>query len=140
MSKFKIYLAGAMTGLSLEEMNSWRVKATNELQQYSDSIHTINPVNFYNFEMDESTYTEREVKEFDLYQVRNCDLVLVNLDFPNSIGTAIECHEAHDNWKIPVIGFGSKVAHPWVELSLTKKCWSMEEAIEYIVDFYLVNK
>ena len=85
------------------------------------AIHCINPVNFYNFEMDKSTYTEREVKEFDLYQVKNSNLVLVNLDYPNSIGTALELECASRFWNIPVIGFGTEINHPWIELSINKK-------------------
>jgi hypothetical protein len=66
-------------------------------------------------------------------------VVLVNLDFPDSIGTAIELHMAQE-WKIPVIGFGTAKNHPWIELSLTKKCTTMQEAVEHIINFYLLNK
>ena len=139
-SKFKIYLAGKMGGLSFEQMNSWRVKATELFNQYSDDIHIINPVNYYNFEIDPNSYTEKEVKEFDLYQVKNSNIILVNLDFPDSIGTAIELECASRFWSIPVIGFGTAKVHPWIELSLTKRCTTMEEAVEYIIYFYLPNK
>lgn len=141
MAKFKIYLAGKMCDLTYEEMNNWRLKAVNLLNQYSDNIHIINPVDYYNFQLDPKTYTDKEVKFFDLYMVKTSNLILVNLDFPDSIGTAIECHEAHDNWKIPVIGFGkNKNVHPWIKESLTKRCKTMEEAVEYIINFYLPNK
>lgn len=142
MSKFKVYLGGGMSGLTIEEMNNWRIKASELLKQHSDyGIKTINPVDFYNFSMDSSTYSEHEVKFFDLHQVKNCDLVLVNLDSSvASIGTVIELHEAHDNWMIPVIGFGEKKIHPWMELSLTRRCKTMEEAIEHIIDYYYINR
>jgi ACT domain-containing protein len=141
VSKFKIYEAGKMSGLTLEQMNSWRIKAKELFKQYSDDILTINPVDFYNFEMDRSTYTEHEVKFFDLYQVKNSNIILLNLDYPDSIGTAIEVHEAHDNWKIPVIAFGGEnvFVHPWIELSITKRCKTLEEAVEHIIEFYFVN-
>jgi hypothetical protein len=139
MAKFKIYLCGAMSSgskgmLSFEEMNGWRQKATDLL---ADIAETINPCDYYNFNMDKSFYTESEVKEFDLYMVRKSDLVLLNLDHPNSIGTAIEAHTAHDVWKIPVVGFGTTPNHPWIELCLSKKCPNMESAIDYIAKFYL---
>lgn len=138
--KIKIYEAGGMSGLDLDTMNNWRLKATELLKSYSDNIHTINPVEYYNFSMSKENYTEHEVKFFDLYQVKNCDLVLVNLDLSiNSIGTAIELHEAHDNWHIPVIGYGEKEIHPWMELSLTKRVKTLEEAVEHIIEYYLVN-
>lgn len=140
MNKIKVYLAGRMSGLTFEQMNNWREDATHLLKTKSDfRIHTENPCHYYNFELNPSTYTEKEVKEFDLFLVKNCDIVLVNLDFLDSIGTAIEIHEAHDNWHKPVIGFGTNVAHPWMELSLTKKCKTMEEAIDHIMNFYVPN-
>jgi len=62
-NKFTIYIAGKMSGLTLEEMNSWRLKAERLLRISSDNqIHTINPVGYYNFEMNPNTYTESEVK------------------------------------------------------------------------------
>jgi len=139
MNKFKIYLAGKMSGLTFEQMNSWREKATQLFNQSTDLIHTENPCHYYNFELDHDSFTEHEVKKFDLWLVKNCDLVLVNLDYPDSIGTAIELHMAHDEWDKPVIGFGTTQNHPWIELSLTKQCKTLEEAIEHILLFYLPN-
>lgn len=147
MKIVKVYLGGKMSGLSFEEMNGWRLEATKQLKKlevensFNKKYDIIcqNPCDYYNFEMDSSTYTEHEIKRFDLWLVKNCDIVLVNLDYPDSIGTAIECHEAHDNWYKPVIGFGTKKAHPWIELSLTKKCKTLEEVIDHIDKYYLVN-
>ena len=135
MSKVYCYLAGKMSGLTLEEMNSWRLKAKWYLENLG--INVFNPVDFYNFEIDSSTYTEQEVKDFDLMLVKKSNFILANLDYPNSIGTAIELHEAHDNWKIPVIGFGTKKNHPWIECSLTKKVDTLMDAIDYIKEFYV---
>lgn len=147
MNKPTIYLAGAMSGVSYEEYMIWRNDAAKLLQSKSDkSLHIINPGEYYNFEMNEGTYTEHEVKYFDLYCVKHSDLVLVNLTYHDSIGTAIEIHEAHDNWGIPVIGFcpndtRHKVypMHPWMKLSLTKECKTLEAAVDYICEFYLPN-
>lgn len=140
MSKFKVYLAGAMSNLSFEEMNDWRIKATRLFKQYTDNIHTINPVVFYNFQMDSSTYTQKEVKEFDIHQVKNSNIILVNLDH-QSIGTAIELECASRFWDIPVIAFGGEnyFVHPWVEMCLDKKCQTIEEAVEHIFEYYYVN-
>lgn len=138
MKKFKIYQAGKMSGLTMEEMNEWREEATNRFEFISDLIQTLNPCHFYNFEIDPSTYTDFEVKEFDLWLVKNCDLVLVNLDYPDSIGTAIELHMAQE-WKIPVISFGTAKNHPWIELCITKRCETLEDAIDHICKFYVDN-
>ena len=98
VSKPKIYLAGKMFGLSNAQMNNWRVGVARLL---GENFHTINPCDYYNFEIDRSEYTDSEVKEFDLTQVKNSHIVLVNLEHPDSIGTAIELHMAHDVWCIP---------------------------------------
>jgi nucleoside 2-deoxyribosyltransferase len=90
--------------------------------------------------MDRSNITEREIMEFDLSLLRNCDIVIVNLDYPDSIGSAIEMYEASQR-HIPVIGFGGLdvEVHPWIELCLTKRCKTMLDAVEYVIEFYLPN-
>lgn len=136
----KIYLAGKMGGLTFEEMNNWRTEAELKFVDKAHvPIHTINPVDFYNFEMNPNEYTDKEVKKFDLHMVKVSDLVLVNLDFSDSIGTAMEICMAHDVWDKPVIGFGKSKSHPWMELCISKRCETLEEAVDYIIDYYLPN-
>ena len=138
MNKPKLYLAGKMSGLTFDQMNSWRLKAT---QMLDENFHIINPCNYYNFEIDRSTYTDHEVKQFDLWLVKNSNIVLVNLDYPDSIGTAIELHMAHDEWDIPVIAYGGQnvEVHPWMLESITKRCDTLEDAVNHINSFYLIN-
>ena len=139
MNKLKVYEAGKMSGLNFAQMNNWRVEASKMLKEESDNrIHTINPCDFYNFSMNPNTYIEKEVKEFDLLMVKQSDVILVNMDYPDSIGTAIELHMA-TVWGIPVIGFGETKNHPWIELCLTKRCKTLEDAVGYILDYYLPN-
>lgn len=140
--KFTVYEAGKMSGLTLEQMNNWRIEATELLNLYSNNrIHTINPVDYYNFEMDRNTYTDKEVMEFDLQMVKHSNLILVNLEYPDTIGTAIELFASARIWDIPVIGFGiDKIdPHPWMKLCLTKTCKTLEEVVIYIVEYYLPN-
>jgi nucleoside 2-deoxyribosyltransferase len=141
MSKMKIWLAGKMSGLTYHQMNDWRVIATNLLKNKSDRIHTINPVSYYNFEMDKNEYTEKEIMKFDLQMVKNSDLILVNLENPDSIGTAIELFSASEVYGIPVIGFGigDKEPHPWMLLCIDKICNQLNDAVNYIGDYYLPN-
>jgi len=131
-----IYLAGQMSGLSLKEMSEWRKEATTLLEE---NFKVISPINFYNFEIDPSNYTDKEVKEFDLLAVKKSDIVLINFDYPKSIGSAIEIHMAHDVWGIPVIAFGGKnvYIHPWMKVSVTKWCDTLEDAVNHILSFYL---
>ena len=139
MSKPKIYLAGKMSGLTYEQMNNWRRKVKAYLEGYG--VQCLNPVDYYNFELDRSTYTEKEIKEFDLFLVKMSSLIIVNLEYPDTIGTAIELQKAQD-WGIPVIAFGrteERPVHPWLDLCITKECKTMADALNHIVEFYLPN-
>jgi len=135
--QFKLYAAGKMSGLTYELMNTWRLDVEKLLGQTGYNIRVVNPVSFYNFELDPTTYTDKEVMDFDLYQVRDSDLVLVNLDFPDSLGTAVELFYAHNILRIPVVAFGTTKNHPWIECCINKRCETLEDAVDYIVKFYL---
>jgi nucleoside 2-deoxyribosyltransferase len=132
----KIYLAGKMSGLSHAEMNGWRVDAETYFNS-STGDQCINPVRFYNIhKMDDLDATEIEAMEFDLIAVAKCDLVLVNLDFPDSIGTAIELFEAKHHLKKPVVAFGTEKNHPWIEACVNKRLDNLAGAVDYIKAFY----
>ena len=121
-----------MSGLTFQEMNEWRVEAEIILGEHN--IKTINPVLFYNFEM-EPNFTDKECMLFDLTAVRNSNVILVNLH-KNSVGTAIELFDANGK-QIPVIGFNaSKDLHPWMRECCYKICDDLYSAVNYIVDYY----
>lgn len=136
---FKIYLAGAMSNVNKYERNKWRESIEKYFKENSYYVTIINPCKFYDIDtVDYSVTTEKEIKEFDLYHVRTSDLIIVNLTHPNSIGTAMELQVACDMHK-PIISFGiSKIPiHPWIEETITKKCISIEDALDYVTKFYL---
>lgn len=137
----RIYLSGGMTGLSFEEQFKWRSNVMSAIRygdyNYEKKVSFFNPVDFYNFE--EKNYkTEREVMEFDLYNLRKSDLIIVNFNAPNSIGTAMELMLAKE-YKIPIIAFGVKDndIHPWLTECCTRICNDMRECVSHVVDFYL---
>lgn len=126
------YLGGRMTGLSYNEMNDWREEATKLFHQFD--IKTINPVVYYNFEMDKN-FTDKECILFDLTAVRKSDVILVNLNH-DSIGTAIELYEAFKSG-IPVIGFNAHDnIHPWMKECCYKICNDLDDAVNYIASYY----
>lgn len=137
----KIYLAGGMGSLSFEEQSTWRKVVTDSLiNNYNGQRNLIiNPVNFYNFESVEYK-TQREVMEFDLYQVRTSDLIIVNFNDEKSIGTAMELMLAKE-LHIPIIGLNEKNTklHPWLVECCTRICDSMTELLCHVGDFYLNN-
>ena len=142
----KIYLAGKMGGLTFAEMNEWRAKLKEILTTYADfssvNINIVNPVDFYNFETPRHQ-NELEVEEFDLAHVISSNIIIVNLDGLNdSIGTAIELHDAKYHNRIPVIAFGNKDKydglHPWIKNNITRVEETIYDVAAYIKDFYLI--
>ena len=76
--------------------------------------------------------------EFDLYNLRKSDIIIVNFNSPNSIGTAMELMLARELRK-PVIGLNNDSInlHPWIAECVTRECSTFEELVEHIVEFYL---
>lgn len=141
MEQVKIYLSGAMSGLSLNEQLKWRNKVINAIKSGDyDLVKSptfFSPPEYYTFE-DENYKSEREIFEYDLYQLRNSDLVIVNFNSPNSIGTAMELVLAKE-LHIPVIGLNknNEVLHPWLIECVTRMCDNMTELVNHVVNFYL---
>ena len=141
MEKVKIYLSGGMSSLNLEEQSKWRKQVMDAIK-YGDSDCEkkpifFNPIDYYNFEV-ERHKTEREVMEFDLYNLRNSDLGIVNFNDPKSLGTCAELAIAKE-LNIPVVGINknNQELHPWLVEFTTRMCDSLREAVDYVVDFYL---
>ena len=144
MRELKIYLAGRMTGLTFEEMNSWRDYLKSRLTSASDyqglKTYVVNPVDYYNFK-EVRHQSELEVKSFDLAHVLSSDIVVVNLEgLSVSDGTKYELHDAKKAG-IPVIAFGEyklyEELHPWTKDNITRVEKNMEDVVEYIKDFYM---
>lgn len=141
MESVRIYLSGGMGSLSFEEQSKWRSQVINAIKygEYHCEKNAVffNPVNYYSFEEDRHR-SEREIVEFDLNALRNSNLVIVNFNDPNSLGTCAELAIAYEK-KIPVIGINKNNAelHPWLTEFTTRMCESLREAVEHVVDFYL---
>ena len=149
---FQIYLAGGMQNLSFEKQLEWRdrfVAKTQEIVELSidygcdcfvPSVRFINPVRYYNYEHKKYD-TEKEVMNFDTRLVKNSDLLIVNANDPNSIGTSMEIAIAHEH-NIPILIFNEKDEdlHPWW-IEMSDKIFKDEyDMYNYIVKFYLVHR
>lgn len=139
MDTFTIYLAGAMSGISFEKQNNWRKIVKNKLENtYSEyHVNCINPVEYYNFESKEYD-SELEVMNFDLHKLKHSDLVIVNFNRPESLGTMAEIATAYE-LRIPIIGLKdeSTKLHPWQECMCAKMFTSLDKMLYYVQDFYL---
>lgn len=146
MKYLKIYLAGKMSGLSFEEMNSWRAEVKEKLIRAAEetgyTITVVNPVDFYNFE--EVRYqSEEEIEDYDLAHVLSSNIVVLNIDgLSTSEGTKIEIHDGKFHNKIPVIAFDEKDLykdlHPWNKRDITRVEKDIDGVVEYIKDFYMI--
>ncbi len=124
-----IYLCGPIMDEKDGEARRWREVAAAAL---SGEFALLDPIrrNFKDREVDSAN----EIVEFDLQDVRNADLLLVNYS-KASIGTAMEVfYAAHDLGKF-VIAFSPysyQDCSPWMVRFCTKILPSLESAIEYI--------
>lgn len=84
--------------------------------------------------VDRQVDSANEIVEFDLRDVRNADLLLVNYNRP-SIGTSMEVfYAAHDQGKFVVAfsPYAYEDCSPWMARYCTKILGSLEEAADYI--------
>lgn len=145
MNGLKIYLAGKMTGLSYEDMQSWRFEFENRVNKYVKAsdityrVNVFNPCDYYNTVTDKFK-TDREVMEFDIYNLKKSDMVVVNLNSQDSIGTAMEIAIARDNG-IPIIALceHEDELHSWLRESCMRICEDMDELIEYVTDYFVFS-
>lgn len=140
MQNYSVYLAGGMQGMSLEECNQWRECVRNKCKNIESTkynVDIINPNDYFNF-FNKQHKSEREVREFDLWKVRKSDLIVVNFNNPNSIGTAQELAVAYE-YRIPIIGLNESniQLHPWLIECCNRIFDDIDEMISYIKDFYL---
>jgi hypothetical protein len=133
----KIYLCGPIMDEKNGKARAWRKTATERLA--TDFI-ILDPMrrNFKDREVDSAN----EIVEFDLQDVRDADIVLVNYNKP-SIGTAMEVFFAsHDLGKFVVAfsPFKFKDCNPWMVKFSTKILPSLESAVDYIREHFLIRQ
>lgn len=146
MKEYKIYTCGKMSGIAYEKQMEWRYKIEELIKAKTNKVVTfIHPPLFYGYHITNHK-SEREVKEWELNQVCDSDIVIVNIDEINSsIGSHFEMGAVcganiTSNKHITVIGFGNSEAeiHPWIDLSFLRFEESIEDAAEYIATYLLL--
>jgi len=126
----KVYLSGPIMDEVEGEAREWREKAKELL---GDHFKLLDPMrrNFKDREVDSAN----EIVEFDLQDVRDGDIILVNYNKP-SIGTSMEVFYAAHNLGKFVIAFSPfsyKNCSPWMVRFSTKILPSLEEASQYLI-------
>lgn len=143
MNNYKIYLSGGMQSFgkdNFNESNNWRKYCKNALENcecdYKVKVFNLN--DYFNF-YDEPQYkSDREVMNYDLRNLRNSDLVVVNFNDPKSLETMAELAIAHDR-DVPIIGVNESDVelHPWFVCMCERIFDNIDEMLEYVEDFYL---
>lgn len=125
----KIYLSGPIHDCEPNQSKDWRTRARERL---AGRFIVLDPMrrNFRDSEIDSAN----EIVEFDLQDIREADLVLVNYCKP-SIGTAMEVfYASRDEGKF-VIAFSSipyARCSPWMIRFTTKILPDLDSALRYI--------
>ncbi len=124
-----IYLSGPIMDEHLGVARAWRESAIKSLQ---DNFNLLDPMrrNFQDRQVDSAN----EIVEFDLQDVRDADIILVNYNKP-SIGTSMEVFYASHTLGKFVVAFSPfefKDCSPWMVRYCTKILGSLEEAVAYL--------
>ena len=139
----KIYTAGKMGGLSYEDQMDWRWQLEKQMRAMDADAIFIHPPQYYRY--GESLHkTEREAMMWDLSQIRESDIVVVNLNnIADSIGTHmelgfIEALNQTGSKHIYVIGIGqANCNHPWFNEVLHRREDTVNDAANYICTYLL---
>ena len=130
----KIYLCGPIMDEVDGEAREWRQSA---IQQLNGHFILLDPMrrNFKDREVDSAN----EIVEFDLQDVREADIILVNYS-KASIGTAMEVfYASHQLGKFVVAfsPFDFQNCNPWMVRFCTKILPSLDSATKYILDNFV---
>jgi nucleoside 2-deoxyribosyltransferase len=130
----KIYLCGPIMDANPDTATDWRTRAKERL---AGRFILLDPMrrNFRDREIDSAN----EIVEFDLQDVRDADLLLVNYCKP-SIGTSMETFYASYHLGKFVIAFSPLSfadASPWMVRFSTKILPDLEAALAYIEQHFI---
>ncbi len=136
LGKQKIYLCGPIMDEHEGHARAWRETAKKLLGK---NFILLDPMrrNFKDREVDSAN----EIVEFDLQDVRDADIILVNYN-KNSIGTAMEVfYASHDlnKFVIAFTPFTFKDSNPWMVRFCTKLLPSLESACAYIREHFVIQ-
>ena len=128
-NKKTIYLSGPIMDEFHGAAREWRDAAKKQL---SDEFRLLDPMRrqFVDRQVDSAN----EIVEFDLQDVRDADIILVNYNKP-SIGTSMEVfYAAYCKGKFVVTfsPFSFEECSPWIVKFSTKILPSLEDACRYI--------
>jgi nucleoside 2-deoxyribosyltransferase len=132
--RLTVYLSGPIMDEHEGHARAWREDAKKALTKYFDILDPMRR-NFKDREVDSAN----EIVEFDLQDVKNADIILVNYNRP-SIGTSMEVFHASHNLGKFVISFSPfqfQDCSPWMVRYSTKILPSLEHACDYVLTHFV---
>ena len=144
--EFKIYTVGKMSGISYEEQIAWRKHLEECVKLYYDGsnrVTFIHPPLYFNYQ-EHLHNTEREVLDWEMMQLHDCNIVVVNLDqIDTTIGShmelgAVQGINRFGDKYIYVVGVGEDSVHPWIKETCTRIENNFTDAAKYIARYLLV--
>ena len=137
MNKLKVYLSGSVKHAD-DNFQTWRSRCLMLTQNgYYTNLEFIDPNSYFDY-TNKQPKTDKQCLDFVMWQIEQCDVLLVNLDYSeNSCGTNMEIEHAFCN-NIPIIAFGSKPEtwYNWAETRSTITFKTLDGAVEYIHMYY----
>jgi len=131
-----VYLAGSMEHVTPAEAQGWRNTATDILRKWD--VKTLDPCRRPHTGRQEEM---RSIFELDLRDIREADMILVNLNNPTLAkhGTAMEVFYASYVLRKPVVAFKIEkgIFHPFFESIVTEWRSTVEKACDTITSKYL---
>ena len=147
MKEYKIYTCGKMSGIPFEKQMNWRQALEMLVKDKYDGyykIKFIHPPLYFNYEhmMHKS---EREILDWEMMQLHDCDIVIVNLEGINStVGShmelgAVQGINRFGDKYIYVVGIGDdNNLHPWIKETCNRIESNYSDAATYITEYLLV--
>lgn len=138
MFRHVVYLAGGISGLSIEEQNGWRIEFEDLIEKADmwDKVIVFNPVSHIE-DLHPNRMDDKQAMDYDLYNLRKADLIIMNFNNPYSIGTACELGIAYEK-RIPVLGLNleRQDIHPWQGMIPHKIFTDMNSMFEYFIKHF----
>lgn len=132
--KLTVYLSGPIMDEYEGQAREWRNKAKQLLKGHFEILDPMRR-NFKDREVDSAN----EIVEFDLQDVKNADILMVNYNRA-SIGTSMEVFHASHNLGKFVVSFSPlefKDCSPWMVKYSTKILPTLEKGCEYIITHFV---
>lgn len=137
-----VYLSGSMDGVSIEDGNKWRLYASEKLKNAGFDVY--NPYDGIPLTKEaHHATTPNEIFHKDIWYLEKSDIVLVNLDLPETIETKGmpfftigELFLAHRDRKVLVSYTNPLQGRHGYEAIMTKTLKDLDDAIDYIITNY----